>query len=738
MKRIIVTLVLSAAGVWAITGWNDPVTVAPQSVVSPRLSAGPDGCSTAWISGGAVLIREPSGRTWTVAIPAGSQPEFDFQRTADGRYRGLIVSSSNLYRFMLDPATGIARVTNLETARVHSPRVFGGAGRIVESFNTVSEGRHTLLFNADLDGFAPAALASGGASDLGSFFPECLVTSNQLRVVFMRRTATENSRLDSVWMTTSVDGSVWTPPVRLGTPGKSGQEPSLSCENRRILISFSEWSSNRAFSLTVMHSTNAGASFATTVSTDFPLPLYRPSVLPAPEGWSLAAYDRFYNGRSSILVRQGRTDGSWGRIIRLSSSNDQALSLISSAFGKNVYLGWLEGTAFKLTENDSTAEPPIVSSPDLFPGFDNGFANPLIIWTAAPDPSGIQSFAYLLDAVPDSEPDIPNLDGTVRERSFSGLSDGPWYFHIRTIDGNGNWSKTTHFAFTIDTRPLATPVISSTTHPAFTPVPNDRPVFSWKMPDSNRKKILGYSTLLTKYANLEPDERIQTFSTSLPMPRVEPGVWNFMVKACDVHSNWSGYSTYTINVETPSAPPPLETAAGPTNKGVFTYVIKRGDILSQVIQKVLGLRNNDDFKSYLKEVARFNGMADVDQVRPNDQIRFPVIVADRDTDTETLARDIWGNARFKDRITLPGRTNIESVRSGDIVLLRDPRFIRTGEIKSEWSAGQSGQRPLGVQENADFKSKSLPSVLILPDAPDSIPLENLIITNRMYYTNTAQ
>lgn len=65
-------------------------------------------------------------------------------------------------------------------------------------------------------------------------------------------------------------------------------------------------------------------------------------------------------------------------------------------------------------------------------------------WTTPTDESGIKGYSYTLDGSATTTPDTI-LDGTGTSMSYSGLSGGTWYFHVRAVDLAGNWGPTSHF-----------------------------------------------------------------------------------------------------------------------------------------------------------------------------------------------------------------------------------------------------------------------------------------------------
>ncbi len=77
-------------------------------------------------------------------------------------------------------------------------------------------------------------------------------------------------------------------------------------------------------------------------------------------------------------------------------------------------------------------------------------ANPAFTWTPPADASGIAGYSYLLDQNAISLPD-ESSDTQTGSASWTGLTDGIWYLHVRAVDGAGNWGAAAHRAIRIDT-----------------------------------------------------------------------------------------------------------------------------------------------------------------------------------------------------------------------------------------------------------------------------------------------
>lgn len=79
----------------------------------------------------------------------------------------------------------------------------------------------------------------------------------------------------------------------------------------------------------------------------------------------------------------------------------------------------------------------------------------------ATDPAGIAGASYELDAQPDTVPDSV-VDTTESRAVYASVPEGDAYFHVRLVDGAGNWGPTTHHRCFLD----SAPVVASAPTPA--------------------------------------------------------------------------------------------------------------------------------------------------------------------------------------------------------------------------------------------------------------------------------
>lgn len=81
--------------------------------------------------------------------------------------------------------------------------------------------------------------------------------------------------------------------------------------------------------------------------------------------------------------------------------------------------------------------------------------DPALTWS--PGDNSVLAYSYVLDQNPHTVPDEVS-EGSSNSVTFFDIPDGVWYFHVRSLDGGGNWGPANHYQVMIDT---AGPIASS-------------------------------------------------------------------------------------------------------------------------------------------------------------------------------------------------------------------------------------------------------------------------------------
>jgi hypothetical protein len=85
--------------------------------------------------------------------------------------------------------------------------------------------------------------------------------------------------------------------------------------------------------------------------------------------------------------------------------------------------------------------------------------------------SGVDGYSFVWDQTSGTVPDtVKDAEETTTSTTSPALADGSWYFHLRTVDGAGNWSDPVQIGpFRIDAAAPAAPVVTA---PRFTKAAN--------------------------------------------------------------------------------------------------------------------------------------------------------------------------------------------------------------------------------------------------------------------------
>ena len=121
--------------------------------------------------------------------------------------------------------------------------------------------------------------------------------------------------------------------------------------------------------------------------------------------------------------------------------------LANDGFGTNIISGL--GSASFIIAPPPTAAPTVTSS--THPDQDKWYkkSDVSLSWSGAGS-----LFSYVLDNSPDTIPGSGPADYQ-KSKTYTGLKDGVWYFHVR-VQGSNGWSPTTNFRIQIDTTPPLT------------------------------------------------------------------------------------------------------------------------------------------------------------------------------------------------------------------------------------------------------------------------------------------
>ncbi|HEY1405163.1 MAG TPA: hypothetical protein VF857_01005, partial [Spirochaetota bacterium] len=241
----------------------------------------------------------------------------------------------------------------------------------------------------------------------------------------------------------------------------------------------------------------------------------------------------WYDNREGInrifTRRYGVNDNRFSKEISLSEGKEASRKPYGAVIGRQLFVVWEQARRIYGKFSDITVDAPRIFSKTHPEGkwVKNGDA--VIFWDTPKDESGIVGYATLLSPDPDTNPTVQNLGANTRSETIRSLGDGITYYHIRAIDGAGNFSRTIHYPLRVSRNPLSLPIIESTTHPERKGVPNNSPQFTWDIADIERVKGFLYS--VSKNVPGKPD--IFTDHMSLSLSGLSEGRYFLRVQGID-------------------------------------------------------------------------------------------------------------------------------------------------------------------------------------------------------------
>ncbi|MCK5561360.1 MAG: hypothetical protein KAJ51_12225, partial [Thermoplasmata archaeon] len=214
---------------------------------------------------------------------------------------------------------------------------------------------------------------------------------------------------------------------------------------------------------------------------------------------------------------------------------------------------WGTSDHYKLKIDLTNPGKPTISSDTHTENTWTSDSNPDFYWNIPSDSSGIAGYSYILDQ---NTATVPNnaIDGAATTKSYTGKSDGVWYFHIKAKDNAGNWGSTDHYKIKIDVSPPSAPTITSTTHLDDAWTKNNAPAFEWSVP-ADLSGISGFSYILDQTPTTTPDTSSEGIATTISYTNKPDGIWYFHVRAKDQAGNWGPTEHYSlkIDIKPPSA-----------------------------------------------------------------------------------------------------------------------------------------------------------------------------------------
>jgi hypothetical protein len=440
----------------------------------------------------------------------------------------------------INPGTDLALIPKI---------LFDGDNRLhlfFHSFNADSFNLFHSVMNDDGSFSAAEPIARLPGEMRGAFFPSFAVSGNYIFAVWQGKELVQNRLTDDIYfMRSSNNGRSFSSPDRITESEASDASPYILADNGVLYVVY-ENNSNKNWEIRLIKSIDRGDRWdrpVTISSTN--VSAYAPSVTPVSSD-ELAVF--WYDSRDVVNRIHSRrffpADSHMSKEMSISEGKDGAVNPAALSGDGRLFSLWLQGGRIRGKFSDAYAPPPAVSSRTHPDGKWVKTSDAVIQWTIPPDESGIAGFATLITTDPDTNPTVQNLNASSRSETIPGVADGENYYHIRMIDGAGNYSRTIHFPLRISKSPLPIPIVESKTHPEKKSVQSGTPQFDWQM--SELPRVKGFMYALSPNPNKRPDTFTEKLSASFA--GLTEGRYFFRVQAVDKTNTPGRIADYEIVV----------------------------------------------------------------------------------------------------------------------------------------------------------------------------------------------
>ncbi len=425
------------------------------------------------------------------------------------------------------------------------PRVYYDDRDSLHLFYHGGKGQTISLYHAErgesVKYLTTAMLVKLSSRMRGAFFPAIQLSGKYIFVAWQGK---EEDFSDEIFFIRSSNyGSGWSIKKRITSSKGNNEAPALAVRDGALYMAYQN-NDDKTWSIKMKRSFNHGQSW-----DDEPLRVsgtdancFAPQVAMARNDLLVAWYD-MRNGFPQIYSRKySLADGKFGKEdVNLSDGRNQGRSPSLVVVGPQFIVLWEERNMVVGKSSDIYVDPPVVRSDTHPPGAWSRVPVMNIRWTPPRDESGIVGYSFLVSKKPD---DIPELDPTNQTWFTRQIDDGVSYFHIRAVDGAGNYSRTVHYRIQSCASTPPIPVIVSTTHPQGKSTPSNNAEFRWAVDDTER--IKGFMYGLSRYSIRKPDKMTTAFSASFK--DLEDGYYFLTVTAVDRANQSSEVAVYNFIV----------------------------------------------------------------------------------------------------------------------------------------------------------------------------------------------
>ncbi len=403
------------------------------------------------------------------------------------------------------------------------------------------------IASTDEKTFDPPESLANVSNIRGAFFPAVYLSGNTFFLVWQGKGELFGVLTDDLYFIKSTNfGRSWSSSRKITSSTANDAEPSLLLYGDTLYCVYQN-NEEKSWSIKMLRGYDFGSRWdnrpVTVSSTN--ANCYSPRVLPARNDELVVIWYDTRDVKPLVVARKFIIpERKFSPESILSRPKAASRNPVAVSINGRIIAMWEEESRIVANYSDVYVEPPAVFSRTHPENAWSRFSGALMEWKEAPDESGIAGFAVIVNRIPDFIPAVQNVDAKVNSYRIPELEDGVSYFHIRAIDGSGNYSRTMHYRLQVSRTPLPMPVVVSPTHPEAKAVPSRSPVFRWAIDEKERLKGFMYS--IAKDTLKKPS----TFTTGfeIKIDDLADGRYFFTVAAVDKTNTMSRAASYEIIV----------------------------------------------------------------------------------------------------------------------------------------------------------------------------------------------
>ncbi|HDP80719.1 MAG TPA: exo-alpha-sialidase, partial [Spirochaetes bacterium] len=397
----------------------------------------------------------------------------------------------------------------------------------------------------------------------GAFFPAIYSSGSDMYLVWQGKGDLQGVLSDDLYAMVSGNyGKSWSNPRRITVSRANDAAPSIAIFRDTIYCVYQNNDDN-SWSIKMLRGYNRGVRWdeVPTVVSDTNANCYAPSIVRGRDDELVVLWYDTRDVEPGIMARKYlAAEGRFSPVAKLSREKTPARSPVGvTAMGRVIAL-WQEGRRIIAKYSDIHVDPPVVYSRTHPEDRWSKLPDAQIEWRPPADESGVAGYAVFVNRDPEFIPSVQNLDGNVRAYRVPSLEDGITYFHIRAVDGAGNYSRPLHYKLQVSRTPLPMPVVISPTHPEATAVNQRRSVVRWSI--GQKERLKGFVYGIGRGTVVRPDNFTTGFETVFD--NLEDGRYFISVAAIDRVNTPGRVATYEIIVN----------KAEPVDKSLYDRIAK--------------------------------------------------------------------------------------------------------------------------------------------------------------------